>query len=284
MIVIARTIGSTPVGGGTDKVLVGMPLPKGGKLISVSGEIHMVGEETQDTGKWMAWGLSGQLIPVVDPQVPITYDTLWDHNVVKASEVEVAVGVSFDWDWDAIDSTPEIEPGSIDIDALLGMTQNQKEFIPPRVEWVSWAKSRQGGFALGSPDSFLPSDYKTFRSKRTLVAEEPSMLLIGISSPTLDETELGGAQVTPNSIPQWFMLQNMEATLRDMAKAQAGLLEVGAESPYSEAATLIQNLIARKMLDVAPTGYNSMSWKALVAATWVIDLPGDSIPKSLDGR
>jgi len=285
MRVIARTIGSQTVGAGTDRVLVGMPLPKGGKFISVSGEIHMIGEESQDTSKFMAYGLSGQMVPVLDPQVSITYNALWDNVIVKASDpVAVAGQTNFDWDWDALTTAPEIEPGEMDIDALLGMTEGQKEFLPASLEFVSWAKSRQGGFILGTPDVFLPSDFKTFRSRRTLVAEEPSMLLIGVSSPSLDEVEVIGAQLSPSSVGQWYMLQNMEETLRDMGKAQAGIIEAGAESPYENATTLIRQLIAKDMLDETTTQYNGQSWQAMISCTWLIDLPGDSLPKSLDGR
>lgn len=271
--------------GGTDQVLAALPLPKGGKLISVTGELHMVGEESQDTGKYMAYGIGGELVPIVDPETAINFQSLWDDVIVKSNDPsQTAATTRLDFDWVTNDATPQIEPGEMDIDALLGLTQGQKEFLPPRLEWVSWAKSRQGGFVAGTPDTFLPSDFKTFQSKRRLTADTPSALLIGISSPSLDEVEENATWLSPSSAAEWYMFQNMRETLRDMAKAQAGLTEAGAESPYANASQLITDLVARNMQDEAATQYNAMSWNALLSATWVLDFPGDSIPNTIDGR
>lgn len=285
MRVIARTIGAQTIAGNTDRVLAACPLPKGGRLLSVHGELHMIGEESQSTAQFMAYGIGGEMVPIVDPVTTITYQAIWDDVVVKSNDPSLAAATPrIDFDWITDDATPQLEPGEMDIDALLGLTQGQKEFLPPRIEWVSWAKSRQGGFAAGTPDTFLPSDFKTFSSKRRLIADVPSALMIAISSPLLDETEEVATHVPPSTAGEWYMLQNLRDTLRDMGKAQAGLIEAGAESPYADASTVIRDVVSKDMLDESTTLYNSMTWDALIVATWLLDFPGDSIPKSIDGR
>ncbi len=284
MLVIRRTVWAQTVSAGVDRVIGHVYLPKGGKLKSVSGEIHAVGPESQSTSKFNAYGVSGQMVEIVDPETAINVASSWDDIVVKASDpVLVASTNGFDFDWITDDTTPEIEPGQMDIDALLGMTQDQKEFMAPRLEWVSWAKNRQGGFAAGTPDTYQPADYKTFSSKRNLTAESPSVAMIGFSSPNLDEVQSSNIQ-SPSSAGEWYMLQNMDSTLQKMAEMQAGLTVAGAESPYVEATTLIQDMVAPQLFDESTTLYAGVTWDVLCMATWLIELPGRDLPRTLDGR
>lgn len=285
MLIIAQAIGAQTIGGNVDRVMVGVPMPKGAKLLSVSGEVHMIGEEDQPTNQFMAWGMSGVVVPVPDPDTAIVFGALWDNVIVKSADPTTVAATSLlDWDWDTADTSVQIEPGEMNINDVLGMTEDQKEFLPPRLSWVSWAKSRQGGFVAGTPDDFLPSDFKTFRSQKKITADTASVAMIALSSPLLDETLLLAAHLTPPNEGAWYQLANMTDTLRDFAKINAGLVEAGAESPYANATSRIQDLIARDMLDESSTLYNSMSWTGLLTATFFMDFPGDSLPGTLDGR
>jgi hypothetical protein len=285
MNIIIRTIGAQQVSGNVDRVVCAVPLPKGGKLKGVQGEVHVIGEEDQPTNQFMAWGISGHMVPVEEAETALEFGVLWDQVIVKSADpTTVAATTVLDWDWDTADLSVELEPGEMDINSLLGLSQRDKEFMAPRIEWTSFAKGRQGGFAAGSPDTYLPTDYKTFRSKINLTAEGPSAAMIGFSSPVLDETKVQTADQTPGSAAEWYMLQNMRETLRDMGKAQAGLIEATSDHPYADASTLIGNLVAPDMLDESSTLYNSISWRCLIVATWLLEFPGDSIPNTLDGR
>lgn len=285
MRVIARTIGAKTSAPNSDTVVCAVAIPKGGKVLSVQGELHVVGEEAQPVDDFMAYGFMAELIPIIDPTTQITFQALWDNVVVKASDpTNSAATNALDFDWDTADTGPAIEPGEMDIDELLGLTQGQKEIIAPRLEWLSWAKSRQGGFAAGTPDSFLPSDFKTFRSKKTVVADVPSAAVIAFSNPLLDDLVEEANFVPPITEGDWYMLANMDHTLIKFAEINAGLTEVGAESPYSQASTLIANLVAPRMLDESTTLYNALTYDVLCVATWVLEFPSDTIPNSIDGR
>lgn len=283
--IIARTIGSKVSFPNADTVLCAVALPKGGRVLSVHGELHVVGEEAQPVDEWMAYGFMSELIPVIDPTTQITYQQLWDNVVVKAADPTNSANTQMlDYDWETADTAPAIEPGEMDIDDLLGLTQGQKEIIAPRLEWMSWAKSRQGGYAAATPDTFLPSDFKTFRSRRTVVADVPSAAILTFSNPLLDDVIVENDFVPPIDEGEWYMMANMEDTLRQFAKINAGVTESGSESPYSEASTLLANLVAPRMLDESTTTYNSVTYDVLCVATWVLDFPSDSIPNTIDGR
>lgn len=285
MKVIRRTIGAQTVAAGIDRVVGSAFLPKGGKLLSVHGELHVVGEESRPVDNFTAYGFSGSMVPIVDPETAIGAGNVWDNAIVKALDpILAAAGVGLDLDWINADTSPEIEPGEIDVDALLGMTQGQKEFMSPRLEWMSWAKSRQGGWAAGTPDTYLPSDFKRFSSKIKLTADEPSLCMVGFSSPSLDDVRLQAADLTPGSAAEWYMLQNMKETLRDMGKMQAGISATGDLVEGVSATNLIMDLVAPSMLDESTTLYETATYDVLCVMTWFLELPDEDLPKMLDGR
>lgn len=282
MRVISRTIGSAQVGNNTDSVVGWCPVPQGGKLLGVQGELHVMGLEGLSTKTFQAWGYSAHLVPVDDAETALDIQTLWDQVVVKSLDPSSSAGtVTVDLDTDTVDSTVEIEPGEMDINELLGLTIEEKEIIAPTLRWMSWAKSRQGGFIAASPDVFHPSDFLSFRSNRRLTADAPSMALLGVSSPTLDEEVT--AITTPGTVGEWGILMNMELALEQMLLGQIGLTEVGAETPYADIAGFIGELAAPDMLTPVSTLVNA-TLTVLATCTWLIDLPDTSIPRTIDAR
>lgn len=282
MRVISRTVGAGTITAGTDQVLGWCPVPQGGKVISVQGEIHIVGPESSSTENFTPWGYSAHLVPVDDAETELNIQTLWDQVVVKSLDPSASAGtITVDMDTDTADTTPEIEPGEMDINELLGLTIEEKELIAPQMRWMSWAKSRQGGFVAGTPDVFKPTDFTTFRSRRRLMADGPSMALLGVSSPNADEEVTSIS--TPGTVGEWGILGNMELALEQMLLGQIGLTEVGAESPYADIAGFIAELAAPDML-TPTTNITALTLDALAVCTWLIDLPDTSIPKTIDGR
>lgn len=285
MKLIARTNGAQAVAANADVVLGAMPIPKGGTLLSVQGEVHVISaDEDKPVIGFYGYGFAGELVPIVASDVADAYQDIWDNVVVKASDLTTSAGTNtFDFDWDTADTGPMIEPGEIDIDALLGMGAGQKTIIEPRIEWISWAKNRQGGFIAGTPDDWQPSDFKTFRSKRRLTAEVPSAALLTVSNPLLDDVRGAAANISPSGENEWWMMTNMEDTMRTLGKMQAGLSETGAETPGSESAQMLKELVAQPLLTDSGLWLDA-SWIAMVSATWVIDYPSDSVPRTIDGR
>lgn len=285
MMVIARTHVAQSIGTNADVVMGGMPIPTGGKLLSVQGELHIIAaNEDQPVIGFNGYGFGGELVPIVESDVADDYQEIWNNVVVKASNLTTTAGTNnLDFDWDTADSGPAIEPGEVDVDALLGLTQGQKTFIEPRMNWVSWAKNRQGGFIAGTPDDWQPSDFKTFRSKRRLTADVPSAAILAVSNPLFDTVIAASADLTPANEGGWYMLQNMRDTMRELGKFQAGLSDTGAESPGADASALIETIIAKSLVTDAAL-FLDIAWIAMCSATWVIDYPDDSIPRTLDGR
>ena len=145
MLIIRNTTTLGVVPAGTDKVAAWAEIPGGGKLVSVAGELHVVGSEGQPIDKFNAFGFSGELVPLMDPDTSVSLDSLWDQMVTKPVEPTISANTSaVDWDFDTADTAPDVEPGEVDMNDLTGLLDPTKSIIPPTIEWMSVAKGTPG--------------------------------------------------------------------------------------------------------------------------------------------
>lgn len=283
MRVISRTIGALLVTAGQDEVMAWAPMPEGATLVSVSGSLHVVGEEGMSIAQFGGYGFSGHVVPVDEMETALDIQSLWDQVVVKALDPTASAGTEqVDFDVDTIDSNAEIQPGEMDVNAILGLAMMDKEFIAPQMRMLSWAKSRQGGHVVASPDVFNPSDYVTFRSQRRIVADVPSMALIGVSSLAFGDRVQ--TIETPGTVGEWGVLGNMKLAMNQMLIGQLGLTEIGAESPHAEISGFIAELAAPDILDESVTLFDAQNFTCLMEAVWLLEMPDTSIPGVVDGR
>lgn len=278
MRVIRKTTAALSVAVGADEVLAWAPLPTGAKLLSVSGEINIVGPESLAISKFAAYGFSGYVIPVVDPTAALALKTTWDTMVVKNQvPTPQAATATIDYEWDIADTNEVIQPGRGTFEGITGMgAEKSKEIFRPRIEWMSFAK-RPVGFVAGTPDTYQPISHKTMRSQMKITAEEPSYAMLAITNPALTEVE--ETPLTDGNVGLWGMGMHLKEMIRDFWRIQAGLIEAGAESPYADATTYIQELVAPDMLDESTTLYgNTAALTAHVDVTWVLEFPdGDPV-------
>jgi len=284
MRVFRRSIVGRDVPAGEDMVLGFCPIPAGGRLVRTWGRLHMIGPEGLDFVSVAGFGFSGQVLPILDPDTTMFVDNVWDQIVTKAVDPTVAAAtVGAEFDWDDNDTRPELEPGELDIHRVLGLFRDPQEFLDPRFELVSWASGRQGGFNVGSnPDAYIPSVFKTFRSNRAIEVDVPSYAMVGVSSPSMDDSVT--TETTISSPGEWAILENIDSALEDLWKIQTGLIESGAESPYAEITTLLEDLIAPPMFTESTSYFVGVTWKAVLECTWEIELQGRSNPSVLAGE
>lgn len=286
MRIIRRTIAGRDVAVGSDEPVAWTPLAEGSTLVSVVGTLHVIGPEAIPINLFNAYGVSAYVMPVIEPEATAVAKSVWDTMVPKAQELTtVAASEGIDYDWDTADAGPAIEPGELNPSALLGIGDDvTKEIMPPRLEFVTWANSRQGGWVAGSPDVFNPSDLKTFRATRRLTADRPSMAMIAVSSPSMTDVAVAMNAFGISGAAPWGMMENLREVIKFAMMQQLGMTEAGAESPFSDMALFIQTLIAPDMSDESSTLFNSNIWRVMCEVIWTIDLPGSSIPNTLDGR
>lgn len=250
-------------------------------MLGVQGEIHVIGAEAVPVNLFSAYGFSGELVPVVDPDSAITLDALWDNVVTKTVDpTEAAATNVTDFDWDTADGTPDVEPGEVDVNDLSGLLDSTKEIFAPRIEWMSFAKGNPIAVAPGSPDTYTPRSFKSFRSSKVLVADMPSYALIAFSNPSLDQEAT--AFSTHATTSDWAILENLRNVMNDFWRINTGMVEAGAESPYAQISSAIGDLVSPVMVNPAASLVNPATYTVMCHATWLLDLPGSSIPDTLD--
>lgn len=243
----------------------------------------MIGAEAAPTNQLAAYGFSGELIPIRDPDSVIDVNTLWDQMVTKPVQpTQTAATSVVDFDWDTADSGPDTEPGEVDVNDLLGLLDPTTQIMAPTLEWMSFAKQFPRAVVAGSPDTYTPADFKRFRSTRNLVAKGPSYAMMAVSSPDLDNDDTTEDVVIGAS--HWAIMENIHNAINDMWKMQTGATESGAEAPYDIISQIIGEWIAPNMIDPVSTLLDPMQYTVFCITDFVLDVPNAAIPNVLDAN
>ncbi len=256
---------------GTDQVLVGCPLPTGGKLNNVWLECHLIAPEGHPYLDAATYGVSGFVCQLMDPDTPATYDAIWDQLIPK--DVAVGAGV-FDLDTGAVDTTEEFTMGQPDWSGIFEMNAMGPLEIFRRRKLLTLAVSSIGYEKVSAAaDVYTPTDHFSTQVKRNVSVKAPSVVLFGASSPITDTVQVG-PETTPTET-EWGWLQYAEIALKEAFIYLLGLTEAGAESPYEEAATFLADILEAAVVEEDAGAFADVSWRVFTLATFDITVPGD---------
>lgn len=268
------------VAGGTDQVMVGFPIPAGGTLKNVWIKQRVIGVEGQEYRHACMYGVSGFVIPVIDPDAGTTFEAIWDAQVPK--DTDNAVG-AFDLDTAGADTDPEFEIGTPDINALFDLTGLAPEEIFRRRTMLTLPDSPIGYEKVSAAvDVFTPVDKWDSQVKRNVRVDSPAVVLFGFSSP-----DVAATTATVKAIPsevEWVLLQFMEMTLEQAFIHLIGLVESGAQTPYVEAAAFVAELIEDSVYEETATSFNPQTYRVYTQATFEIEVPGTVSQKVLSSE
>lgn len=269
------------VNGNADQVVGACPVPAGGVLIGVFGELHMIGVEGANITEISAYGFGGEMVPLLDIEDTITTDTLWDRMVVKGSvAAEDATTNTADFDWDDVDQNPQIEAGEVNMNKLLGIGMPGKEIFSPRLEFDSFAKNK-GGWVAGTPDVYNPTSYKRYRSGRRLRAEMDSYALLGVSAPQFNVEATSESTMSQN---KFAFLGNLRRQMDQLMVINLQQAEAGAENPYAPASKLIQDITAPAVVQPATALIITQAWTFMAKTTFVVEVEHDTFPNTIEAR
>jgi hypothetical protein len=252
---------------GADGVIAACPLPAQGKLNNVSLNIQGITSSISPLQAVM-YGISGFVVPVMDPDAASSVDLLWDTLIPKDVESSAA---AFDLDTAAAETSPEFEWGEVDLEHILDIGGAPVEIFQRR-GLLTYAGAQSRGFESGSPDTWIPTISINAKVKRNVVVEVPSMVLFGFSNPVLGDTT--ASPPTSPTETQWPILTYLEDFLVDAVKQWVGLTETGAESPYEEAAAFIADYIEPDAFEETAGAFQSNSWSVFSKCTFDVTVPG----------
>lgn len=232
------------------------------------------------------YGFSGRVEPVIDPDGTLNMDTFWDNMVSKPGpNVVAAATTELDYDFDSTDTDPDVEIGEMDINAVSGMPDQGSDIFKGQIEHLTFAKQGKG-WTAGTPDTWLPTDFKTFRSTKTIAAGKlPAYAMLAFSSPGVDNEEVAHTMLGGTTAARdWGLLGNLRNVMQDFWRINAGMVEAGAESPYAEASEAIENLAAPDIVQPTTAIIEEAEYTVICQAQWVLDFPDAMVKGIIDAR
>lgn len=272
MRVFGKRYTALDVPSGADMVIAGYPIPRGGILRNVWGDVHLVCAAEKPVQQAVFYGLTGYIVKMPDPDTVVTLQTLWDTAIEKASTG--LSNASLDLDTVDVTSDPEFEPGEMKVGKLFDVGVAPVEIFKRRT-LVSFAKTPVGYEVIaGDEDLYIPTDHFKVRVNRSYRVDSPSYVLFGLSSPTLDRVD--ASFPTTLTEEQWTQYTYLQETLVDAQKFMigGGLIDAGAESPYDKAVLLIERLTTQDIFEQGAGEFAHVEWATKSAWSFEVSLKG----------
>lgn len=253
---------------GTDRVMAAFPIPESGQVRRWSISVHLIAIDMQIIQSAM-WGLSAWLVRVPDPDTLITVDALWDRMVPKDADF---VSGGFDLDETDLDVTPEMEIGQpASAVEIFGANLADVMKIKQKAGIVSFASTAHG-FEPGAPDKFTGTHVTGLSGGRLPRVMGPTYLLIGLSSPdTVDTTSTVEPTLGESA---WVRYQYLQWMLEQAFISLIGLVEAGAETPWEDAASLLQALLEPTVVEEVTAHFVPVTWNATMRGVATVSVPG----------
>lgn len=270
MRLIGRRMSAHDIATNTDKVVAGYPLPAGGRLNQTHLQVHLIGPEGEKFDSMSMYGMSGFVIPVLDPDGGASFDAIWDSQVPK--DVAMSEG-GFDIDTAAADTEPEWEIGLPDVSAVMDLVAGNPMEIFRRRKYLTIANERNTRDVVSAgSDLKMVTDYFSTRVQRSVRVGEPSVVLFGVSSPATAATTTT-VRTIPSEI-EWSLLQYLEVALENAFMALVGLIEAAADEPFATSMAFIAELIEDTVFEQTALSFTPTTWRVFTIATFDISVPG----------
>ena len=253
----------------TDRVISHAQIPSECALINVWGETHIIASAPMSSQFAMVYGMDGFVVSDTDPGGIDTINDIWDFRVTKDDDFSGGLDIdSFD-----SDPNPVYEPGEPNISNLMGLDVNEsdKRFYKRR-KMVTFANSK-GGFIDGTPDLYLPTDLARVRSRKRVVTELQSYAMIGVSAPAMDDVTVTSPS-TFGTEAAWMGIKYVNIILEQAFIDLVGLTEAGAETPWEDAALLLEDYLEPTVIEQTAGSFNATTINQMSMHTFQVWVPG----------
>lgn len=263
-----------------DEVVAWVPLPSGAKCNGLWLESHIITDRETEAGGFI-YGMSGQIVRKEDPDEQQTYDQEWDVAVAKdfyGAETSTGMFASHDQGELSVDTSPEFEPGHLDVEGLFGGKdlRGSKEFFS-RKKFLTLANS--GKNYKATDDTFGADTVRYTDLVHTKVrfgfggrVEGVHTAMVGFSNPDVLNTTSTVPQ-TPSD-QDWMILSFIDEFLDEMLVYALGLSGGNNVDPYQEISYFIARLLEGDVIEESSGAWGQTNYRVFTKATWDITLPG----------
>lgn len=249
---------------GADEVLFGVSLPSGSRINNIRATFNLSSNLITGLITGHMYAIEGWILPVHDPDLADTYEDIWDALVPKDTDVD-----TLDLDTEALDTTPFYEPGEADLSGLfeVGLVPERIYHRHQLVTLTSGHASMFVGVTAADVEQWMPADNFRLSIKKNYAIMQPSVLVFGCASPSLDDTTT--TLPTAMAENEWARIKYIGDTLSEAMKDVLGLVEPGAETPWEEATDLLRKHLEPDLLEESAGQFAGSTWQVFSQA--VID-------------
>lgn len=258
----ARQTNQIQVNSQQDQVLCGWSLPSDTVIHDFRAKIDLIGTVDKAVSAMIAYALEAWILPVIDPDTPVTLDGIVDALVPKDTDVQ-----TMDLDTAAADTTPFWEPGEADWSSVLDIglqperIWHSHKFQTVATPGVHIHQDNQTPFST----VWLPIAQERVHVRRRLRVRQPSVLVLACSAPSLDDTTATLlSQLVEN---EWGRIKYMGDMLKQAHMDLLGITEAGAETPWEDATDLLQKHLLPDMVEETADSFETNAWNTLTEAT-----------------
>lgn len=266
MELVVRQITQKIVAVNTDRVIAAAWLPANGKLVGGTINVHCMSHDV-DKSEGGMYGTNAFLLPVDDPDATITADVVWDRQVPK--DIEEASG-AFDLDTVGAVGSPEFAVGEIDVAGMLGYGP-QELGGGKRRKMITFANSR-AAYEGSTVDTYSMVDSFTISLGATERVKHPSLVAVGFSSPTWDETQ---TMHTAPAEDEWINLMFPGWTMKQALVELLGQTEAADDEPWATASAFLLGFLEPDAVLETTGALKARAWNVFCQATLVLDVPGE---------
>lgn len=253
----------------TDEAFSMYQIPQDGILESVEMNVRLISEATIPWDQAVYFGVSGYVLPVLDPDTGITQDVLWDNQVPKDNGIG---SDSIDLNTASTSAIPEMEPGLPNLAQIFDVGRAPHRLYKHE-QMITLPDSPIGVFDA-SPDSYYATKILNIRLQPNIRVSGPSVVIFGLSNPLLNNMTTAKPQTFPDE-KGWVRLQYLQNVLELAFRHAVGLTESGAETPWEEAAALIRDVLEPTIHEETAGDFTGVSWQLFHSAKYGVRVPGE---------
>ncbi len=276
---LSRRIFQTSVAAGADDVIAGVWLPGGSVINSVRGNISLSASTERLLAQAVGYGIEGWILPVADPDSVATMSAMWDALVPKDTMVS-----ALDLDTSAADASPFYEPGAIVWEKVIDVGIRPRRIFH-RHHIMSVADSalfiRQD---VESPftEHWFPKANVRVDLVRRMRVRGPSLLVFAVAAPDFAETN-ATTPLAALTEPEWAQIKYIDHVVERAMMSLLGLTEAGAETPWTEAITLLKTHLDPQILEADAGAFQGASWFCVGELVFDHSVVGKMNPRVLTG-
>ncbi len=233
---LARRRGQVLIEAGVDKVIWGLSLPSDSVVHDIRGDISIFSNSDVNRNLGTFYGMEMWVLPVFDPDSSATYQNTFDRLVPKDTDVQ-----AIDLDTTTPDVTPFFEPGETDWSQVLDVGLRPKKLYG-RYKMLDISNAIFVGRDPESPFAleYVPGERVHVRVKAKVRVSQPSVLMLAVASPALDDTVDDTDTIAQLIENEWPRVKYARQMLKQAMMDLIGLTEAGAEVPWENATDLLQ--------------------------------------------